>query len=158
MNIKFTYELEHDGQLPFLDVLLCRKGKKIYTTVYRKATNNDVYLNWNAFAPISWKRSTLKTLIERAYLICSTDELRNRELEYIEKVFYENNSYPKYVIKQVLQQISEQHNNKTNGTDNSNNNIDGDNISSMNNESVTLEKQPLFVLPYQVKKGGHILK
>ena len=75
VNIKFTYELEHDGQLPFLDVLLCRKGKKIYTTVYRKATNNYVYLNWNAFAPISWKRSTFKTLIERAYLICSTDEL-----------------------------------------------------------------------------------
>ena len=158
VNIKLTYELEHDGKLPFLNVLLCRKGKKIYTLVYRKATNNDVYLNWNAFAPISWKRSTLKTLIERAYLICSTDELRNRELEYIEKVFYENNSYPKYVIKQVLQQISEQHNNKTNGTDNSNNNIDGDNISSMNNESVTLEKQQLLVLPYQGKKGDHILK
>ena len=54
--------------------------------------------------------------------------------------------------------MSEQHNKGTNGTDNSNNNIDGDNISSMNNESVTLEKQPLFVLPYQAKKGGHILK
>ena len=157
MNIKFTYELEHEGKLPFLDVLLCRKGKKIYTTVYRKATNNDVYLNWNAFAPISWKRSTLKTLTERAYLICSTDELRNRELEYIEKVFYENNSYPKYVIKQVLQQISEEHN-ATNGTDNSNNNIDDDSISSMNNESATLENQLLLVLPYQGKKGDHILK
>ena len=28
----------------------------------------------------------------------------------------------------------------------------------MNNESVTLEKQPLLVLPYQAKKGDHILK
>ena len=155
MNIKFTYELEHEGKLPFLDVLLCRTGKKIYTTVYRKATNNDVYLNWNAFAPMSWKRGTLKTLIERAYLICSTDELQNRELEHIEKVSYENNSYPKYVIKQVLQQISEEHN-ATNGTDNSNNNIDDDNISSMNN--ATLENQLLLVLPYQGKKGDHILK
>ena len=139
MNIKLTYELEHDGKLPFLDVLLFRKGKKIYTTVYRKATNKDVYLNWDTFAPISWKRSTLKTLIERAYLICSAEELQNRELEQIENVFYENNSYPKYVIKQVLQKISEQHNNETNGADNSNNNIDGDNMSSINNESVTLE-------------------
>ena len=158
VNIKFTCELEHEGKLSFLDVLLCRKGKKIHTTVYRKATNNDVYLNWNAFAPISWKRSTLKTLIERDFLICSTDNLQNRELEHIEKVFYENNSYPNYVIKQVLQQISEQHNNETNGTDNSNNNINGGNISSMNNESVTLEKQTLLVLPYQGKKGDHILK
>ena len=45
VNIKFTYQLEHEGKLPFLDVLLCRSGKKIYTTVYRKAINNDVYLN-----------------------------------------------------------------------------------------------------------------
>ena len=60
VNIKFTYELEHEGKLPFLDVLLCRTGKKIYTTVCRKATNNDVYLNWNALAPNSWKRGTLK--------------------------------------------------------------------------------------------------
>ena len=126
-------------------------GKKIYTTVYWKATNNYVYSNWNAFVPISWKRGTLKTLIERAYLIFSTDEVRNRELKHIEKVLYENNSYPKYVIKQVLQQISEEHNNATNSTDNSNNNIDDHNISSMNNGSATLEKQSLLVHPINLK-------
>ena len=49
VNIKFTYALEHEGKLPFLDVLLRIMGEKIYATVYRKATNNDVYLNWNAF-------------------------------------------------------------------------------------------------------------
>ena len=53
VNIKFTYELERGGKLPLLGVLLCRTGKKIYTIVYRKTTNNDVYLNWNVFAPIS---------------------------------------------------------------------------------------------------------
>ena len=143
-NIKFTYELEHEGKLPFLDLLLCRTEKKIYTTLYSRTNNNDVYLNWNAFTLISSKRGALKTLIERAYLICSTDELQNRELKHIEKVFYENNCYPKYVIKQVLQQMSEEHNNGTNGTDNdnnnnnNNNNIDEDNISFTNNESVTL--------------------
>ena len=158
VNIKFTYQLEHEGKLPFLDVLLCRSGKKIYTTVYRKAINNDVYLNQNVFASISFKRGTLKTLIECTYLICSTDQRRNRKLEHIEKVFSENNSYPKYVIKQVLEQISEQHNNKTNGTGDKNNNIDGDKISCMNNESVTLENQPLLVLPYQRKQRYHILK
>ena len=38
-----------------------------------------------------------------------------------------------YVIKQVLQQISEENNKAINGTDNSNNNIDDNNISSINN-------------------------
>ena len=154
MNIKFTYELEYEGKLPFFDVLLCRTGKKIYTTVYRKATNNDVYFNWNAFSSNNWRRGTLKTL----YLICSTDELRNRELKNIEKVFYENSSYPMYVTKHVLQKISEEHNKAINGTDNSNNNIDGNNISSMNNESETLEKHPLLVIPYQGKKRDRVWK
>ena len=36
--------------------------------------------------------------------------------------------------------MSEQ-NNETNGTDNSSNNIDGDNVSSMNNESVTSKQE-----------------
>ena len=30
--------------------------------------------------------------------------LFDKELEYLEKVFHENNNYPKYVIKQILQQ------------------------------------------------------
>ena len=63
-----------------------------------------------------------------------------------------------YVTKQILQQISEEHNKVTNGTDNSDNNIDDDNISSMNNKSATLEKHLLLVIPYQGKKGDHILK
>ena len=63
-----------------------------------------------------------------------------------------------YVTKQILQQISEEHNKVTNGTDNSDNNIDDDNTSSMNNESATLEKHLLLVIPYQGKKGDHILK
>ena len=33
VNIKFTYELGHEGKLPLLDVLSRRTRKKIYTTV-----------------------------------------------------------------------------------------------------------------------------
>ena len=71
-NIQFTCESGNKGTLPFLDVLLCRNGAELTTTVYRKKTNNDVYLNWNGFAPFSWKRGTLRTLVQRAYLLCST--------------------------------------------------------------------------------------
>ena len=55
-------------------------------------------------------------------------------------------SHPKNVIKQVLQQISEEHNKTTNDVDKSNTNINDDKIFSMNNESVTLEKRPLLVI------------
>ena len=47
-NIQFTYETECNFKLAFLDVMLCEDGENIATTVYRKVTNADVYLNWNS--------------------------------------------------------------------------------------------------------------
>ena len=76
-NIKFTYEEEQNNTLPFLDVLFIRDGEKLNTTVYRKDVHNDLYLKKNLFTPISWKRGTLKSLISRAYMICSNQTLLN---------------------------------------------------------------------------------
>ena len=101
-NIEFTFEEENDFVLPVLDVLICTKDNSVEKTVHRKSTNNDIYLNWNAFAPNTWKRETLKTLVERAYIFCSTEDFLNKEFKYLEKVFHENDSYPKHVIKQIL--------------------------------------------------------
>ena len=67
--IQFTHETEPNNRLSFLDVLIIRNGQSIETCVYRKPTNTDIYIHWNSFAPIQWKRSTLKTLVYRAHLI-----------------------------------------------------------------------------------------
>ena len=53
MNIQFTYEMEKKCCLTFLDVLLTRNGNNIVTTIYPKTTTNDLYSNWNSFAPTS---------------------------------------------------------------------------------------------------------
>ena len=63
-NIEFTYETEVNSKLAFLDVFLLREGQNIITTIYRKVTNSDIYLNWNSFSPQSWKRGTLKLLVQ----------------------------------------------------------------------------------------------
>ena len=44
---------EYIFKLAFLDVMLCRDGENIVTSVFRKVTNSDVYLNWNSFVPLS---------------------------------------------------------------------------------------------------------
>ena len=54
-NIKFTYKDEYDGKISLLDILLMRSNGKTETTVFRKETNNDIYLHWRFFAPITWK-------------------------------------------------------------------------------------------------------
>ena len=71
-NIQFTYETKSNFKLAFLDVMLCRDGENIATAIYRKVTKASMYLNWNSFAPHSWKRGTLKTLTQHAYMMSST--------------------------------------------------------------------------------------
>ena len=86
-NIQFPYETDYNFKLALLDVLSCRDEENIVTTVYRKSTNADVYLNWNSFAPHSWKRGTLKTLTQRAYMIYSTTELLDTKLKHFREGF-----------------------------------------------------------------------
>ena len=59
-NISFMYEEKHNHQITFFDVLIFRNNGKIQTTVHQKSTHNDVYLQWNSFAPNTWKRSIVK--------------------------------------------------------------------------------------------------
>ena len=67
------YEEENNFMLSFLDVLIVRRHDKFDTAVFRKETNTDIYLHWDSFAPLSWKKGTLTVLVARAFLISSTD-------------------------------------------------------------------------------------
>ena len=50
-NIQFTVEVEKEGRISFLDVLMTRDNNNIETTGHRKSTNNKIYLNWTLHAP-----------------------------------------------------------------------------------------------------------
>ena len=86
-NVQFTYELENQNKLPFLVVLLIQRGNEIETIVYRKSTNNDIYLSWGSFAQVTWKKGTLKTRFNRACIVCSTDYHLKKELDHLRYVF-----------------------------------------------------------------------
>ena len=88
-RIQFTHEIEKDCTLPFLDVKLIRKEQHVDTTVYRKPTTSNIYLHWHSFAPKSWKISTLKSMILRAYKICSNDVYRKQKLKkHFQNLYY----------------------------------------------------------------------
>ena len=117
----------------------CAEKKKIYTIVYRKATDNDVYLKWNSFAPI---RTCLPDFFNRRTSKQSLSILRKFSMKTIAtRNMLLNKFYSKYLKNIIKQQM--------NGTDNSNNNIYDNNRSSINNKSATLEKHLLLVIPYQ---------
>ena len=98
INIQFTYETESYNLLPFLDVLVIRRNNSIETTVYRNPTNKEICLNWNSLSPKSWKQDALRTIIKRVYVICSTTDLLQKELDHILFVFQKYNNFPKCVI------------------------------------------------------------
>ena len=77
-NIKFTYKEEQNSTLPCLDALFIRDGENLNTAVYRKDTHNDLHLHWNSFTPTSCERGTMKSLISRAYMVCSNETLLKR--------------------------------------------------------------------------------
>ena len=97
-NIQFTYELEKNN------VFLIHNKDTIETTVYRKPTNSDIF-ELKLFSPISWKCGTLKTIIRRAYFICSKPDYLQKELDHIAYVFEKFNNYSKWVIKQLLEEV-----------------------------------------------------
>ena len=151
-NIQFPFDSESKGTLPFLDVLLCRNCRKLTTTVYRKKTKNNIYLNWNALAPDSWKRGTLRTLVQRTYLVCSTETYLKEEPSHLEKVFIEKSNYPKYVIKKVFPQVKEEHENK-NYNNNMKNSIDVPITPENKNK-----KQHVLTISYQGEKRDYLFK
>ena len=84
-NIKFTSEeTRPDGAIPFLDILITPKDDgSLQTSVYRKPTHTDLYLQWDSHHTIPSKYSVVGTLYHRAKTICSNQEMLLKEEQHL---------------------------------------------------------------------------
>ena len=85
-HIKLTIELPGTDGLPFLDTLTKPTPNSIESTVYRKPTHTDRYLDYNSNHPISRKLSVIHPLIHRAKQVCSTPEFLAKEMDHLHRV------------------------------------------------------------------------
>ena len=101
-NIQFTSEEPRpDGSIPFLDILLTPgEDGKITTSVFRKPTHTDLYMQWNSNHAIISKYSVIGTLHYRANTICSSPELLQQEEQHLKKVLTRC-KYPDWAINRV---------------------------------------------------------
>ena len=96
-NINFTSELEKDGKLPFLDMLIDRNDGKIETSVYRKPTFTGVYTHFHSFLPSMYKFGLLSTILFRYFSICSTFQLFHLEVLEFKNIFLRNGYSSKFI-------------------------------------------------------------
>ena len=146
-NIRFTYEQENNNRLPFLDILFIGDDEKINTTVFRKDTHNDLYLHWDTFSPINWKREILKLLISRAYMICSDQSLLEKELGHLKKILFIKRMVTlMWMIIKVMKTVKETINTETILTN------------QLGTLQVNNDKVHFLILAYDGPKGKNIIK
>ena len=107
LNIKFTVETtKADGSMPFLDTLVTPKSDgSLATTVYRKPTHTNQYLQWDSHHAIANKYSIISSLLHRAKHICSNQQLLDEEQTHIQRAQLMC-KYPDWAINRIKPKIS----------------------------------------------------
>ena len=96
-NIKFTFEAEKDGKLPFLDVNIFREKGNFVTSVYRKDTFSGVYTNFISFIPLEYKFGLVYTLLNRCFCLTSDLSKFHMEVETLKKLFLKNGYSKRFI-------------------------------------------------------------
>ncbi|KAJ8963174.1 hypothetical protein NQ318_018639 [Aromia moschata] len=96
--IKFTYEVEHNEQLPFLDVLVIRNSEnKLEFDVYRKETATLRYIPNDSHHPFQHKMASFNFLINRLLNFPLSKERLEHEKQLIKNIA-KNNGYSVHLI------------------------------------------------------------
>ena len=96
-HIKFAIELPETDGIPWVwpgYLTLAKPGpNSIESTVYRKPTHTDRYLDYDSNYPISAKLSAIHILIHRAKQVCFTPKFLAQEMDPLHKVLQDSH-YP----------------------------------------------------------------
>ena len=106
LALKFTFEKEQDGKLPFLDILVERTELDFETSVYRKTTFSCQYIRWESLSPRKRKTNLTAALVYRVRMICTKNKL-TQEIDFIKKILL-GNGYPEdIVLKHISKNIAQ---------------------------------------------------
>ena len=101
-KIQFTAEnTRADGSLPFLDTLVTvKEDGSLSTSIYRKPTHTNQYLQWDSHHAFANKYSVINSLLHRAKNICSNQDQLKEELTYVERALTAC-KYPSWAIQRM---------------------------------------------------------
>ena len=106
--------------MPFLDNLITPQSDgSLATTVYRKPTHTNQYLQWDSHHAIANKYSIISTLLHRAKHICSNQQQMEEEQQQIQRALVMC-KYPNWAINRTKVKMSTPKSNKNNNNSNIN--------------------------------------
>ena len=112
-HIEFTYEMENEHRLPFLDLMIYRRENGTLSfSIYRKPTFTGNYLNFDSYHPIAHKRAVVKSLVDRAKNLCDEDTYSN-EIKIITSNLCRN-GYPRSLVNSINNPRLSNRNNNSN--------------------------------------------
>ncbi|XP_046565935.1 uncharacterized protein LOC124274614 [Haliotis rubra] len=97
-------ETEKLHQLPFVDVTIQNSNNQLITSVYRKPTHTDQYIQHHSNHHPQIKRAIVSTLARRAKNICSPSNLQ-QELAHLKSTFI--NGYPRLLVETTTKKTLE---------------------------------------------------
>ena len=80
-SVSFTMELEDNGKLTFLGMVIIRNGPRPDTKVYVKPTDTGLLLHYQSHVDIKYKHSLLKTMLNCAIKLSSSWQFFHQECE-----------------------------------------------------------------------------
>ena len=104
-NMKFTKdEALNDCSFPFLNVEVKINDSVFDSWIYRKPTHTNVFLNYKAMAPNSFKRGLILGFLTTAKRLCSSTLYFDQEVSKLKHMLYLN-GYPNFYFNKILSEF-----------------------------------------------------
>ena len=127
-----TQDAKPDGPLPFLNIIvLPQPDNSLLTSMYRKPTHTDLYLQWDSHHHLQAKFSVINTLRHRARTVCSNNQLLKQEKDHLNRALI-NCKYPTWAL--IRANFTNKHNKRTN--------------KNKHNKNSNIKNKPYIVVPY----------
>lgn len=114
-SIKFTFETEKNGKLPFLDLELTRINNKIDIGVYHKSTSTKRVITSDSHCPIQHKHASFHSMIHRLINLPLSLHNFKKEYDYICDVA-RLNGYSKTLVDSLVEKHSKKYNQNQHST------------------------------------------
>ena len=86
-SVSFTMDLTTNGKLPFLGVEIVKHMSRLQTKVYKKPTDTGLLLHYRSHVDVRYKKSLLKTMLNRAFKLSSNWQLFHLQCKSLTETF-----------------------------------------------------------------------